>query len=356
MTRRLRTLMTVVTLALLMSSLAVAQEADPVPPYDFAGPIFGIAGTGYDGLFVADSGAGIVNLDNGQWSLIAELPGVVDVAPFGQRDMFAITGGGEEETSATLFHVSGDNVRSIANLGAFEEHVNPAGDDIHSNPFEVVTLWGKQGNKQALVADAGANALLIVDQQGRVDWIATLPTELVSTAYAKELAGCPTPPEEFAEVCELPEMIPAQAVATSVTIGRDGAYYVGELKGFPGPTEESRIWRIAPGTRHAQCGNSPKCTIVADGFTSIIDLKFTLDGTLYVVELDEAGWLAVELGKGTGGTVNACRPMARSWNCRVVATDLSPNPTSVSVINRTGRIYVSLLDFSTFQSQVTTLP
>ncbi len=30
----------------------------------------------------------------------------------------------------------------------------------------------------------------------------------------------------------LPEMS-AQAVATSVTVGLDGAYYLGELKGFP---------------------------------------------------------------------------------------------------------------------------
>jgi hypothetical protein len=95
---------------------------------------------------------------------------------------------------------------------------------------------------------------------------------------------------------------------------------VGELKGFPAPRNESRVWRIAPGTRHAHCGSSPACSIVADGFTSIIDLNSGPDGTIYVTELDEASWFAVELEKGEGGTVNACSP--RSWSCSEVATGL----------------------------------
>ena len=50
-------------------------------------------------------------------------------------------------------------------------------------------------------------------------------------------------------------MIPVQPVATSVAIGPDGAYYVGELKGFPAPTGESRVWRIEPGSRNVRCGD-----------------------------------------------------------------------------------------------------
>jgi hypothetical protein len=34
--------------------------------------------------------------------------------------------------------------------------------------------------------------------------------------------------------------------------------------------------------------------VVADGFTSIVDLTFGPDGTLYDVELDEASWAALE--------------------------------------------------------------
>jgi hypothetical protein len=50
-------------------------------------------------------------------------------------------------------------------------------------------------------------------------------------------------------------MIPAQAVTPSVAIGPDGAYYIGELKGFPAPTGESRVWRIDPDAHHVHCQN-----------------------------------------------------------------------------------------------------
>src|SRR4029434_8856050 len=106
--------------------------------------------------------------------------------------------------------------------------VNPDGGLIDSNPFDVAVLNGNT----AIVADAAANALLIVDQRGNVDWIATLPNEVVSTANIKSLVGCPAGPPN---ICNLPPAIPAQPVTASVAIGPDGAYYVGELKGFPAP-------------------------------------------------------------------------------------------------------------------------
>src|SRR5690606_31280663 len=121
---------------------------------------------------------------------------------------------------------------------------------------------------RTLVADAGGNVLLEIDSRGHVDWVALFPEELVSTANIKALAGCPDPVPDLAFACELPDMMPAQPTPTSIAIGPDGAWYVGELKGFPAPTGESRIWRIEPGTRHADCATSPACTVVADGFTS----------------------------------------------------------------------------------------
>jgi hypothetical protein len=177
---------------------------------------------------------------------------------------------------------------------------------------------------------------VIVDRHGNMDWVATLPREIVSTANVKQLLNCPANPPVPPvppNPCALPPAIPAQAVATSVAVGPDGAYYVGELKGFPAPTGESRVWRIKPGTRHAQCGTSPDCRVIADGFTSIIDLAFGWDGTLYVVELDEASWFAVEAaGVPLGGTVNACkrRPWSSSWTCDVKEAGL-PTPTAAAV-------------------------
>ena len=93
-------------------------------------------------------------------------------------------------------------------------------------------------------------------------------------------------------------MIPAQPVATSVAVGPDGAYYVGELKGFPAPTGSLGCGGSSPGARNVQCGESTKCTLVLDGFTSIIDLAFGPDGRLNVAQIDDASWLAMEIGAG----------------------------------------------------------
>jgi hypothetical protein len=151
-----------------------------------------------------------------------------------------------------------------------------------------------------LVADAGGNDLLVVTRQGDVKALATFPGEILAD-----------PP--------IPFPFPVDAVPTSVAVGRNG-YYVGELKGFPSPVGESRIWRVAPNADGSECPN-PHCELVFDGgFTSIIDMVFGPDGKLYVAELDEAGWLAMEEGAGVGGTVNACD--LRTLTCTEIATGI----------------------------------
>jgi hypothetical protein len=150
-----------------------------------------------------------------------------------------------------------------------------------------------------------------------VKLIATLPDELVSTANAKSIVGCPASPPMPPGICSLPSMIPAQPVATSVAVGPDGAYYVGELKGFPAPTGESRVWRIEPGSRNVRCGESKKCTVVLDGFTSIIDLVFGPDGRLNVAQIDDLSWFAMENEVGVGGSVHACNLTTKA--CATVA-------------------------------------
>jgi hypothetical protein len=323
----------IIAAMLLVPTVAFAEA---MPWGGFVTPVFGLA-VGPDGsLLVADSGAGIVFMRNGQGRLFAELPGVTDIAPLGRGEMFAITGGGEGDTARMLFRVSKGKQRGIADLGAFEAQINPDGGEVDSNPYDVAALTGGR----ALVADAGGNDLLIIDHKGVVDWVATFPDELVSTAHAKQLVGCPNPPPGLEFACELPDMIPAEAVATGIAVGPDGAFYVSELKGFPGPVGESRVWRIESDARHVDCGSSPKCSVVLDGFTSIVDLAFGPDGTLYVVEFDEASFLAVELGffglpgLTQGGTVNACD---MSWNCTEFATGL-PLPIAVAV-DRSNQVF-----------------
>ena len=274
-------------------------------------PIFGITSSGGT-LLVADAGQGIVDGDTG--ALVAPLPGVTDVAARSGGGMWATTSGEEGEVGAqAVWFLSGSTATRIANLAEFEERHNPHPDLVESNPFDVADV----GGKAAVVADAAGNSVLLVsdrnsansDVSSRVKVVAVLPNELVSTANAKAIVGCGgTPDPDWGFVCGLPAMMPAEPVATSVAVGSDGFFYVGELKGFPSPTGQSRVWRIDPSARNAKCGQSPKCTVALDGFTSIIDLAFGPDGRLNVAQLDDASWLALEIAEGPvdSGSVHAC--------------------------------------------------
>ena len=328
--------------ALALSGTASA-ESTSIPA---AGPVFGVVTAPDGSVLVTDVGSGVQEYRKGTFHPIAQLPGATDVAAIGRGNMFVITSGGFGG-DGRLYRVARGSVREIADLGAFEATVNPDGADVNPNPFDVAVLNGGH----ALVTDAGGNSLLIVDQRGNIDWVATLPSELVSTGNVKSLLGCPG---SGADPCGLPPMIPAQAVATSIAIGPDGAYYVSELKGFPAPTGESRVWRIEPGARHAQCGSSPACSVVLDGFTSIIDLTFGPDGTLYVVELEENSWFALELppGKAIGGSVNACN--VATANCTQVATGLFM--ATAATVNRNGQVSVVTNGLIPGAATLSTLP
>jgi len=349
-----RSVSKILRLPLLAAGLGMAAVcvANPVPSYPYATPVFGVATAPDGSILVADYGSGIVELRKDEAHLIAPLPTVTDFAPLGRGDMFAVTGldpTGQAEEAQKLFRVSRGSVRQIADLLAFETTVNPDGAEINSNPFDVAALTGGR----ALVADAGANTLLIVDNEGVVDWVATFPEELAPSGHLKALVGCPSAVPGFEWVCGLPDMLPAQAVSTSVAVGPDGAYYVGELKGIPAPTGMSRIWRVEPGARHVACGSSPECSVVADGFTSIVDLSFGADGKLYVVELDEATWAAIEfqLG-GDGGTVDRCDPS--SWSCEVVAAGL-PIPMATT-LGRDGTQWAAIWALVPGLAQIVSLP
>jgi hypothetical protein len=299
----------------------VSLQAGASTPLPAATPTFGLAAAPDGSWLVADTGTGVFNLRKGTSQWLASLPGATDVVALGVGDMFALTSpgfGGDGH----LYRVSHGSVRDVADISGFEAAVNPDGREINSNPFDLAVLSGGS----VVVADAAANAIVVADMRGDVDWIATLPNQLVSTANLKQLAGCPGSSAPF---CNLPPMLPAQAVATSVAVGPDGYLYAGELKGFPAPTGYSRIWRIDSRARHVVCGSSPQCVEVANGFTSIIDLAFAPDGSLYVTELDEGSWAALDIfGAPQGGTVNRCN--IKTWVCTPAASGLLM-PSSVAV-------------------------
>ena len=296
----------------------------PAPPegVTISAPLFGLDAAP-DGSLIAATGAGVFRIRAGSAELIAELPGVNGVASLGVGDAFIVTGGSLDPsqifpTSRKLFRISNGRVGQMADLWAYEQAVNPDQTwnqgplAIESNPFEVAVLHGGR----VLVADAAANAILVVDANGAIDWVAVL-----------------TP------VDQPPGQIDPQPVPTSIAIGPDGAYYIGELTGFPAIPGLSRVWRIAPESRHVTCPSSA-CTLVAGGFTSIIDLAFGPDGTLYVVELDEASWLGMEANgfrkTAAGGTINAC---SVGGSCSVRASNLAL-PTAIA-IDKTGALWVA---------------
>jgi sugar lactone lactonase YvrE len=279
--------------------------------------MFGIDPAPAGHLLVADAGQGVVDADTG--ALLAPLPGVTDLAPIGRGDMYALTSTFAPDAHGALYRVSQGSVRKLADLQDYEVQNDPAGDgtDEGSDPFDLALINGGS----TLIADAAGNDLLVSDAKGRVDWVASFP-----------------------------EQNGIQAVPTSVAIGPDGAYYVGELTGFPAPLGASRVWRIAPGTRHAHCGASPDCSVVLSGLTSIDDLAFGPDGKLYVAQLDDAGWPALEQGTGVGGSVHACS--VATGNCQTVTSGV---PILTSIAFRGSTLWGTILALVPGQADVVPL-
>jgi hypothetical protein len=149
-------------------------------------------------------------------------------------------------------------------LGAYEAATNPTGDEEDSNPYGILALPGKK-----IVADAGANALNQVLANGTISTLAIFPDRLAEAPPFLEL-----PPGT---------LIPMDAVPTSVALGLDGHYYVGQLTGFPFPVGGANVYRVP-----AQ-GGTPE--VYAGGFSAIVDVAFGPNGELYVLELAKNGLL-----------------------------------------------------------------
>ncbi|HET7326188.1 MAG TPA: ScyD/ScyE family protein [Nocardioidaceae bacterium] len=241
--------------------------------------------------------------------------------------------GGEGATLYRWTHRSGE-ARPVADIAAYQAHdIDPFDlEDLpdESNPYGVAGL--KDGS--ALVADAAGNDLLRVWPNGRIRTVARLKPRVVEM------------PEGYPEEAGLPPAgtpIPSEAVATSVTVGRDGYYYVGELRGFPATPGTSQIWRIAPNAKKATCNPEHpyrgKCKRFADGFTSLVDLGTDKWGGIYAVELVKESWLKFELGL-TEPIGSLYRIPRRGGEPRELAAGQVTLPGGVATDSR-GRIYLT---------------
>jgi sugar lactone lactonase YvrE len=194
--------------------------------------------------------------------------------------------------------------QQIADIAGNEAAVNPDGGEPDSNPNSVLAVPGGR-----VVADAGGNALLFVAANGTITTLAVFPDRLVD---APPFLGLPPGTQ-----------IPMQAVPTSVTLGPDGAYYVGQLTGFPFPPGGANVYRVVP-------GEAP--TVYASGFTNIIDVGFDSDGTLYVLEITTNGLLS---GDPTGALIR----VSADGSQEIVASAGLITPGGLAI--RDGFAYVS---------------
>jgi hypothetical protein len=247
--------------------------------------IFGEGDGSVRELFAQGSRAGTTDL-------IGSVPATY-IAPQVATDggqTFVLTGGGPPGSgAATLYRLTRGTRLDLADIGAYQETdpdpFNLADPPEESNPFGIAPL----GDGSVLVSDAAANDLLRVFPNGDIQTVARLKPRVV-----------PVPPGLPPGLPPAGTMLPSEAVATSVAVGPDGFYYVGELRGFPATPGRSQIWRIAPDSVNAICDpaapSTGPCRRYADGFTSIVDLAFGPDGSLYVVELVRRSWLQWNLG------------------------------------------------------------
>lgn len=296
----------------------------------------GPGGYGTSGKIIRISKGGVSTYRGGLASAMSpegEVTGPVnvDVGPHGR--VFGVIGGGPQAVDPrfdTLMRISqgGESIR--ADIQAFRNaHPDLTDLDDPPNPTDsnAYGLAALRNGKQ-LVTDAAGNELLLVDSKGRVTTVAKFPNELIGTAHLPPELGVP------ADI-----QLPAEAVPTSVAVGPDGYWYVGELKGFPFTPGASRIWRISPRARNVVCDPAAKhgpCTLWADGFTSVVGLDFGPNGDLYVVEIVKAGVLNLFLG---GDTTGALIRVHHGHKSEIAAGRLTA-PGGVAV-SRHGTIYVT---------------
>lgn len=252
-----------------------------------------------------------INLSSGETTRVATgLPslatedgsfatGIHDISLHGRGKALFTTGfGGHPANRITDFGPEGasfarlgrlnasGNWRLQQDLGAYEETVNPTGDEQDSNPYSILALPGK-----SVLTDAGGNALNQVGANGTITTLATFPDRMVDAPPFLDL-----PPGT---------QIPMDSVPTSVAIGPDGNYYVGQLTGFPFPVGGANVYRVS-----AQ-GGVPE--VYAEGFTAIIDVACGVDGSLYVLEIAKNGLLdAFILNDWTGALIRVAPDGART--------------------------------------------
>lgn len=246
-----------------------ASAAPPGPTTVVSGLVGPLHLTWSDGsLLVADSfGGQIVRADpaTGAKRVLASHLNVsaVTVGPGG--GLLAAIGEGVGARQS-LSRVASGTSTIVADLLAFEKAHNPDGQpqrpgaDSLSNPYDALSL----GNR-TLVADAGANDVLTVRQDGQVSLLTALPVSKKGscahvTNNGVKGGGC-------------------DPVPTALAIGPDGYLYVSGL----GAEVEGHVWKIdqSTGAIVAQWDGFPPLTGIAVGNLGAVYVSSLFADTIY---------------------------------------------------------------------------
>ena len=204
---------------------------------------------------------------------------------------------------------------NVLDLAQFEASANPDGGLVDSNPYSLL-LRASGG----VFADAGGNSLVNITPTGVMSTLAVFPTRLAPSPFG-------------------PGSIPMQSVPTSVVQGPDGTLFVGELTGFPFPVGSARVYMVPAD------GGTP--SVVAEGFTNIIDIAIDDTGTGYVLEHDADGLL----GPGTAGRLTQISPDGT----RTVMTNANLTKPGGIAIGPDGALYITNMSTSVGTGEVVRL-
>lgn len=148
---------------------------------------------------------------------------------------------------ATVSMLSSNQITELADLAEYEQNVNPHPAFIDTNPYGVTT----QG-LDIVVADAAGNFIARRNLFGQLSTLAVIPDYIDETGDNWE------------------------GVPMAVTVGPDGAYYIGELSAAFSPAPNSRIWRLD------QQGN---LSLVVEGLYDTSSITFDQQGRMIVLQL-----------------------------------------------------------------------
>lgn len=270
----------------------------PSPPVTLSSSVGAPFNLEIDGhrVLIADGGPGYIGRlgsDGSVTPVVKDVPGAAGVATRGPWLAYTSTVTNEEtfENSASGLHVRKPGGRTIyADTTAYEAAHNPDGRIWYGPRSTDPCVTNAVGPRYTgmldshaysvasyrdgwLLADAGANDLLSVSDNGRISTVATFPAQPATlTQQAVDAMGMPS--------CLVGVTYDFEAVPTDVEVGPRGTIYVTTLPGGPeGPQLGARgsLWKVNP--------RSHSVTKIATGFAGATNLAIGKHGNIYVAEL-----------------------------------------------------------------------